>query len=41
MPEYQRPCMWSDEQIQPLLGTGNNIESTYFLGTIVDFENDS
>ncbi|TLQ05631.1 DUF262 domain-containing protein [Pediococcus stilesii] len=46
IPEYQRPYAWSDEQIQVLFDdlveyTANNNESTYFLGTIVAFENDS
>ncbi|AWE08576.1 hypothetical protein DCE79_14890 [Lysinibacillus sp. 2017] len=46
IPEYQRPYAWSDEQIQTLFEdlveyTENNNESTYFLGTIVSFENES
>lgn len=45
IPEYQRPYAWSDEQIQVLFEdlveyTANNNESTYFLGTIVSYEND-
>lgn len=45
IPEYQRPYAWSDEQIQVLFDdlveyTVNNNESTYFLGTIVAYEND-
>lgn len=46
IPEYQRPYAWSDEQIQTLFDdlveyTENNSESTYFLGTIVSYENDN
>src|SRR5699024_2011002 len=46
IPEYQRPYAWTDEQIQTLFEdlaeyTENNNESTYFLGTIVSYENDS
>nr|WP_252894729.1 DUF262 domain-containing protein [Liquorilactobacillus satsumensis] len=46
IPEYQRPYAWSDEQIQTLFDdlieyTENNNESTYFLGTIVAYENDN
>ncbi|WP_301110027.1 DUF262 domain-containing protein [Sporosarcina sp.] len=46
IPEYQRPYAWSDEQIQTLFEdlveyTENNNESTYFLGTIVSYENDN
>ena len=46
IPEYQRPYAWSDEQIQTLFDdlaeyTGNNTESTYFLGTIVAYENEN
>lgn len=45
IPEYQRPYAWSDEQIQTLFDdlieyTEKNNESTYFLGTIVAYEND-
>ena len=45
IPEYQRPYAWTDEQIQTLFDdlveyTENNTESTYFLGTIVSYEND-
>ncbi|KRN97975.1 DUF262 domain-containing protein [Companilactobacillus kimchiensis] len=45
IPEYQRPYAWTDEQIQTLFDdlveyTENNNESTYFLGTIVSYEND-
>lgn len=45
VPEYQRPYAWSDEQIQVLFDdlaeyTANNKESTYFLGSIVAYEND-
>ncbi|WP_107949277.1 DUF262 domain-containing protein [Lysinibacillus parviboronicapiens] len=46
IPEYQRPYAWSDEQIQTLFEdlveyTKNNNESTYFLGTIVSYENEN
>ncbi|GGA91715.1 DUF262 domain-containing protein [Ornithinibacillus halotolerans] len=46
IPEYQRPYAWSDEQIQTLFDdlveyTANNNESTYFLGTIVSYENEN
>lgn len=46
IPEYQRPYAWSDEQIQVLFDdlveyTSNNSESTYFLGTVVSFENEN
>ena len=46
IPEYQRPYAWTDEQIQTLFEdlaeyTGNNNENTYFLGTIVSYENDN
>ncbi|WP_318766113.1 DUF262 domain-containing protein [Lactiplantibacillus carotarum] len=46
IPEYQRPYAWSDEQIQVLFDdlveyTTNSNESTYFLGTIVSYENDT
>lgn len=46
IPEYQRPYAWTDEQIQTLFDdlveyTENNNESTYFLGTIVSYENDN
>lgn len=45
IPEYQRPYAWSDEEIQVLFDdlveyTGNNGASTYFLGTIVSYENE-
>jgi uncharacterized protein with ParB-like and HNH nuclease domain len=45
IPEYQRPYAWTDEQIQTLFYdlveyTENNSESTYFLGTIVAYENE-
>ena len=45
IPEYQRPYAWSDEQIQTLFDdlaeyTANDSESTYFLGTVVSYEND-
>lgn len=46
IPEYQRPYAWSDDQIQTLFDdlveyTENNNESTYFLGTVVSYENDN
>lgn len=46
IPEYQRPYAWSDEQIQTLFEdlveyTENDNESTYFLGTIVSYENEN
>jgi uncharacterized protein with ParB-like and HNH nuclease domain len=46
IPEYQRPYAWTDEQIQTLFEdlveyTENDNESTYFLGTIVSYENDN
>ena len=46
IPEYQRPYAWTDEQIQILFDdlveyTENNSEATYFLGTIVSYENDN
>lgn len=46
IPEYQRPYAWSDEQVQTLFDdlveyTKNENESTYFLGTIVSYENDN
>ncbi|XKE94427.1 DUF262 domain-containing HNH endonuclease family protein [Metaplanococcus flavidus] len=45
IPEYQRSYAWTDEQIQTLFEdlveyTENNSESTYFLGTIVSYENE-
>lgn len=50
IPEYQRPYAWTDEQIETLFDdlaeyTANNHgddskESTYFLGTIVTYENE-
>lgn len=46
IPEYQRPYAWTDEQIQTLFEdlveyTENDNESTYFLGTIVSYENEN
>ncbi|WP_397538163.1 DUF262 domain-containing protein [Rummeliibacillus pycnus] len=46
IPEYQRPYAWADEQIQTLFEdlveyTENDNESTYFLGTIVSYENEN
>jgi len=48
IPEYQRPYAWTDEQVQTLFDdlteyTANEKESsegTYFLGSIVSFENE-
>lgn len=44
IPEYQRPYAWNDEQIQTLFDditeyNANNNESSYFLGSIVSYEN--
>lgn len=49
IPEYQRPYAWSDEPIQVLVddlseythNTNDDDESTYFLGTIVSYENEN
>ena len=49
IPEYQRPYAWSDEQIQVLfddlteytLNTSEDENNTYFLGTIVSYENEN
>lgn len=49
IPEYQRPYAWSDEPIQVLFddlseythNTNDDDESTYFLGTIVSYENEN
>lgn len=49
IPEYQRPYAWSDEQIQVLfddlteytLNTTEDENNTYFLGTIVAYENEN
>lgn len=46
IPEYQRPYAWTDEQIYTLFEdlveyTKNDNESTYFLGTIVSYENEN
>ena len=49
IPEYQRPYAWSDEQLQVLfddlteytLNTTEDENNTYFLGTIVSYENDN
>ena len=49
IPEYQRPYAWSDEQIQVLFddlseythNTNDDDESTYFLGSIVSYENEN
>ena len=49
IPEYQRPYAWTDEQVETLfedlweftstIGSTEN-ESSYFLGTIVSYENE-
>ncbi|TDV88203.1 uncharacterized protein with ParB-like and HNH nuclease domain [Leuconostoc mesenteroides] len=49
IPEYQRPYAWSDEPIQVLFddlseythNTNDDDENTYFLGTIVSYENEN
>lgn len=50
IPEYQRPYMWTDEQIQTLFDDlwefattigGMERKGTYFLGSIVSFENEN
>lgn len=49
IPEYQRPYAWSDEQIRVLFddlteythNINEDDESTYFLGTIVSYENEN
>lgn len=46
IPEYQRPYAWTDEHVQTLFEdlvehTANDSESTYFLGTVVSYENDN
>lgn len=50
IPEYQRPYMWSDEQITTLFNDvwdfavstgGLKRNGTYFLGSIVSFENEN
>ncbi|WP_211334341.1 DUF262 domain-containing protein [Companilactobacillus furfuricola] len=46
IPEYQRPYAWSDEQIQTLFDdlveyTKSKLDSDYFLGTVVSYENDN
>lgn len=45
IPEYQRPYSWTEDQIETLFSdlveyTENGNESTYFLGTIVSYENE-
>ena len=49
IPEYQRPYAWSDDEIIPLFDdlwefsierTTSKSAKTYFLGSIVSFEND-
>ncbi len=50
IPEYQRPYMWTDEQIQTLFDDlwefatttgGMERKGSYFLGSIVSFENEN
>ena len=50
IPEYQRPYMWTDEHIETLfedvwefsLTTGGSERNgTYFLGSIVSFDNEN
>ena len=49
IPEYQRPYAWSDEQVETLFNDlwefantegGTERDATYFLGSIVSYEND-
>ena len=49
IPEYQRPYSWTSEQIDTLFNDiwdftcnegGSDREGTYFLGSIVSYEND-
>ena len=45
IPEYQRPYAWTDEEVQTLFDdlveyTRDEIDSPYFLGTIVSYIND-
>ena len=49
IPEYQRPYAWEEEQIETLFEdlweftasiAGRNSKSTYFLGSVVSYEND-
>ena len=47
IPEYQRPYAWTDEQIETLFddlwnftsNKGNDSQTTYFLGSIVSYDN--
>lgn len=51
IPEYQRPYAWEDDQIQTLFddlwdfttseGGGSEGKSTYFLGSVVSYENEN
>lgn len=50
VPEYQRPYAWTDEQVETLFDDlweftatngGTEREGTYFLGSIVSFENEA
>lgn len=48
IPEYQRPYAWTDEQIETLFddlwnftsNKGNDSQTTYFLGSIVSYDNE-
>jgi len=44
IPEYQRPYAWTDEEVQTLFEdiveyTQEQLDSPYFLGTIVSYTN--
>ena len=50
IPEYQRPYAWEDEQVQTLFDdlweftasvAGTESKSTYFLGSVVSYENEN
>ena len=50
IPEYQRPYAWTDEQVETLFedlweftvsNGGTEREGSYFLGSIVSYENDN
>lgn len=46
IPEYQRPYAWGEDEVQTLFDdfveyTRQNLDSPYFLGTIVSFTNDN
>ena len=49
IPEYQRPYAWTDEQVETLfedlwdftaISGGTERESSYFLGSVVSYENE-